>query len=188
MKLRKERRSHMSNSIENLLDGYVIELQNIYGRHLQSVILYGSYARGDFTKDSDVDIMILLNLTEEEIKEYRHQLSEHTYDYYMTYNLDIKPIAKSDINDAKILLDAGEYRSSNNRAYYGIYHAISAVHALEGNAYKKHKDALANFNKEYVKTEIFPRNIGRRISEAEEQIATAVELLELVTDYCKERF
>lgn len=116
--------------------------------------------------------------------------------------------AKSDINAAKILLDAGEYRSSNNRAYYGIYHAISAVHALEGNAYKKHKDALANFNKEYVKTEIFPRNIGRRISEAaeirhasdyddfyiatkteaEEQIATAVELLELVTDYCKERF
>lgn len=116
--------------------------------------------------------------------------------------------AKSDINAAKILLDAGEYRSSNNRAYYGIYHAISTVHALEGNAYKKHKDALANFNKEYVKTEIFPRNIGRRISEAaeirhasdyddfyiatkteaEEQIATAVELLELVTDYCKERF
>ena len=116
--------------------------------------------------------------------------------------------AKSDIKSAKILLEVKEYRSSNNRAYYGIYHAISAVHALEGNAYKKHKDALANFNKEYVKTEIFPRNIGRRISEAaeirhasdyddfyiatkteaEEQIATAVELLELVTDYCKERF
>lgn len=36
----------MSNSIERLLNGYVIELQNIYGRHLQSVILYGSYARG----------------------------------------------------------------------------------------------------------------------------------------------
>ena len=63
----------MPNSIENLLNGYIVELQNIYGRHLQSVILYGSYARGDFTKDSDVDIMILLNLTEEEIKEYRHQ-------------------------------------------------------------------------------------------------------------------
>ena len=113
--------------------------------------------------------------------------------------------AKSDINAAKILLDAGEYRSSNNRAYYGIYHAISAIHALNGNAYKKHKDALANFNKDYVKTEIFPRSIGRRISEAaeirhasdyddfyiatkseaEEQIGTAVELLELVQNYCK---
>jgi len=115
--------------------------------------------------------------------------------------------AKSDINSAQILLDADEYRSSNNRAYYGIYHAISAIHALDGNLYKKHKDALANFNKEYVKTGIFPRNIGRRISEAaeirhasdyddfyiatkaeaEEQIATAVELLELVQKYCNDR-
>lgn len=76
--------------------------------------------------------------------------------------------AKSDVKSAKILLDAGEYRGANNRAYYSIYHAISAIHALDGNAYKKHKDALANFNKNYVKTEIFPRSLGRRIAEAEE--------------------
>lgn len=51
-------------------------------------------------------------------------------------------VAKSDIKSAKILLDAGECRGANNRAYYGIYHAISAIHALDGNAYKRHKDAL----------------------------------------------
>ena len=116
--------------------------------------------------------------------------------------------AQSDIRSAEILLNAGEYRSSNNRAYYGIYHAISAIHALDGNVYRKHKDALANFNKEYVKTEVFPRNIGKRISEAEEirhasdyddfyiatkveaeeQIATAKELLELVSQYCDNKF
>ncbi len=56
-------------------------------------------------------------------------------------------VAKSDIKSAKILLDAGECRGANNRAYYGIYHAVSAIHALDGNAYKRHKDALANFNK-----------------------------------------
>ena len=61
-------------------------------------------------------------------------------------------VAKSDIKSAKILLDAGECRGANNRAYYGIYHAISAIHALDGNAYKSHKDALANFNKNYIKT------------------------------------
>ena len=85
----------MTEMVQNVLSGYIVELKKIYGRHLQSVILYGSYARGDFTKDSDVDIMILLNLTEEEIKEYRHRLSEQTYEFYMTYDLDIKPIAKS---------------------------------------------------------------------------------------------
>ena len=57
--------------------------------------------------------------------------------------------AQSDIKAAEIL------RGANNRAYYGIYHAVSAIHALDGNAYKRHKDALANFNKSYVKTEIF---------------------------------
>ena len=72
--------------------------------------------------------------------------------------------AKSDLKSAKILLNAGEYKGANNRAYYAIFHAINAVHALDGRAFKRHKDAIANFNKEYVKTEIFPREIGRRMS------------------------
>ena len=76
--------------------------------------------------------------------------------------------AKDDLKAAKILLEAGEYRGANNRSYYAIFHAVNAVHALTGKAYKRHKDALANFNKEYVRTEIFPREIGRKISEAEE--------------------
>ena len=76
--------------------------------------------------------------------------------------------SKSDIKAAEILLNAREFRGANNRAYYGIYHAVSAIHALDGNAYKRHKDALANFNKNYVKTEIFPRKLGKRIVESEE--------------------
>lgn len=35
-----------------------------------------------------------------------------------------------------------EYCGANNRAYYAIYHAISAIHALEGKSYKRHKDAI----------------------------------------------
>lgn len=115
--------------------------------------------------------------------------------------------AKSDLKSANILFEVGEYRGANNRAYYAIYHAISAVHALDGNAYKRHKDALANFNKSYIKPEIFPRQLGRRIAEAEEirhasdyddfylatkeeaedQIKTAEELIERIEKYCKER-
>ena len=40
--------------------------------------------------------------------------------------------AKSDLKSAKILLNAGEYKGANNRAYYAIFHAINAVHALDG--------------------------------------------------------
>ena len=104
--------------------------------------------------------------------------------------------AKDDLSSARILLRAGEY--------YAIFHAINAVHAVNGDAFKRHKDAIANFNKSYVKTEIFPREIGRKISEAEEirhasdyddfyiasreeterQIDVADEFLQLVEEYC----
>lgn len=115
--------------------------------------------------------------------------------------------AKSDLKSAKILLDAEEYKAANNRAYYAIFHAINAIHAISGKAYKRHKDAIANFNKDYVKTEIFPREIGRKISEAEEirhasdyddfyiaskeeserQVAVAAEFIQMVEKYCTEK-
>ena len=38
--------------------------------------------------------------------------------------------AKDALRAAKILLDAGEYKAANNRAYYAIFHAINAVHAI----------------------------------------------------------
>lgn len=112
--------------------------------------------------------------------------------------------AKDNLKSAKILFEAQEYKSANNRAYYAIFQAINAVHALDGNAYKRHKDAIAIFNKTYVKSEVFPRDIGRKIGEAEEirhasdyddfyiasveetgrQIAAAEELICLVEKHC----
>ena len=83
--------------------------------------------------------------------------------------------AKEDLKSAKILRDADSYKGANNRAYYAIFHAINAVHGLRGVAYKRHKDAIANFNKNYVKTEIFPRETGHMISK--------VELIRHASDY-----
>lgn len=112
--------------------------------------------------------------------------------------------AKNDLRSAKVLRDIDDYKGANNRAYYAVFHAISAVHGMNQKAYKRHKDAVANFNKEYVKTEIFPRTIGKRIAELEEirhasdyddfyiaskeevneAIDTATEFVRMVEDYC----
>lgn len=46
--------------------------------------------------ESDVDIMILLDLSDMDIKNYRRQLSDMTFDFNMDYGLDVKPIAKSE--------------------------------------------------------------------------------------------
>lgn len=52
----------MPQKMNGLLQAYISEIKKIYGTHLSKIILYGSYARGDFRPDSDVDIMILLDL------------------------------------------------------------------------------------------------------------------------------
>lgn len=116
-------------------------------------------------------------------------------------------ISKESLNDAKILLEAGSYKSANNRAFYSIFYAINSVHALNGIAYRRHKDAIANFNKEYVKTEIFPKEMGKKIAKAEvirhasdyddfyiatieettNQIETAETFIAMVENYCKEQ-
>lgn len=85
----------MASRVDGLLDIYIEQLKGVYGEHLKKVILYGSYARGDFREDSDVDIMILLDIDDIKIKEYRHLLSYMTYDFNMKFELDVKPIAKS---------------------------------------------------------------------------------------------
>ena len=95
----------MPITTRNLLDQYTEILQKIYGKHLKKVILYGSYARGDYRDDSDIDIMILLDLSDMDIKEYRHELSGETFDFNMDHDLDIKPIAKSEAHFNKWIMN-----------------------------------------------------------------------------------
>ena len=60
---------------------YVLNVRDIYGSHLRQVILFGSYTRGNYNFDSDVDIMILLDLSDMDIKEYRYRLSNMTFNF-----------------------------------------------------------------------------------------------------------
>lgn len=46
----------MSQSMKTLMEQYIAQIQKIYGSHLRKVILYGSYARGDFGPDSNCPI------------------------------------------------------------------------------------------------------------------------------------
>ena len=85
--------------------------------------------------------------------------------------------AKDNLKAAKILFEAKEYKSANNRAYYAIYYAISAVHALDGNAYKRHKDALENFNKEYVKTEVFQETWEEKLQQLKKSGMPVIPLI-----------
>lgn len=54
--------------IEKAMTDLAFEAKKVYGSKLKEVILYGSCARGDFNDESDVDVMILLDVPADSIK------------------------------------------------------------------------------------------------------------------------
>lgn len=85
----------MSQSLMEILKKYVEDIYKIYGEKLKTVILYGSYARGDFRPDSDIDIMILVDLSDDEIRNKGYILSDLTFDYNFDNDLEIMPVVKN---------------------------------------------------------------------------------------------
>ncbi len=74
--------------------------------------------------------------------------------------------SKENLEEAEALFQINKFKGSNNRAYYAIFHAIKAILALDQTDFKKHSSVIAYFNKEYISKNIFPRELGKRVSEA----------------------
>ena len=68
----------------------------LFSQDLRKVIVYGSYARGDFNEDSDVDVMVLTSLAESEIKPIEYRLYDIAFDFLMEYGVDISVIVKNE--------------------------------------------------------------------------------------------
>lgn len=77
-------------------------------------------------------------------------------------------VAKEDLETAEMNFKNRHYRASNNRAYYAIFRAISACLALEFKAYKQHSQVIGNFNRDFVHTGVFPKEVSKKISRAQE--------------------
>ena len=54
-------KKQLSPEIKKTLKELKQELSQVYGKRLKGVYLFGSYARGDFDSDSDVDVLIVLS-------------------------------------------------------------------------------------------------------------------------------
>ncbi len=72
-----------------------------------------------------------------------------------------------------LCLESQHYKDSINRSYYAAFYAVKAVLALEEVDFKRHKDAVAYFNKTYVATDIFSREIGKKLGRLKQERETS---------------
>ena len=85
----------MPENVDNEIKNFIKAVQKLLDKRLKKVILYGSYARGDFNKNSDIDIMILTDLSFEEIEDYRDKISDIAYDIELDTGVILSPIIKN---------------------------------------------------------------------------------------------
>ena len=79
-------------NVQESIDKFVEECSNILGDRLKKIILYGSYARGDYNKSSDIDILVLTDYNPSQFYSVLKELSSMTYDIELDYNVILIPL------------------------------------------------------------------------------------------------
>lgn len=80
-------------------------LVGLYGKKVKSIILYGSYARGDNDDESDMDIMVLFDCPYEETLNFRDDISEIASDIGLENDIFVSILFR-DVNSFKYRCNA----------------------------------------------------------------------------------
>ena len=95
-----------ANMLTEILSILRSHLDQIIGADLVEMILYGSFARGDFDEESDIDIAVIVNIDRAELKKYQKDIvsviSEMSLDYDTL--ISINYISLSDFEEYKSVL------------------------------------------------------------------------------------
>ncbi|PIP77480.1 MAG: DNA polymerase subunit beta [Ignavibacteria bacterium CG22_combo_CG10-13_8_21_14_all_37_15] len=94
----------VDTNLANILKILEQRLITIFGLKLKKIILYGSYARGDYNNESDVDILMVID--EEQLSSYNTLLSQIELEFFSKYNLLFSIITENEnyfvINAARL--------------------------------------------------------------------------------------
>ena len=90
------RSDYMPENIRNIIYRFSQELRRILGDKLTKIIVYGSYARGDFRENSDIDIMILVKMSDEEIRLVKNDIYDLAFEFEINTGIEFSPIIKNE--------------------------------------------------------------------------------------------
>jgi uncharacterized protein (UPF0332 family) len=77
--------------------------------------------------------------------------------------------ARRYIKSAELLLKDNDYESSVSRTYYAMFYAAQAALLTKKLTFSSHRGVISAFGKHFIKTEIFPKEMGRELNRAFEK-------------------
>lgn len=86
----------MPDTISSIVYRFAQQVKLVLGSGLSKVILYGSYARGDYRKNSDIDVMLLVKLSDEEIKGISEKIYEVAFEIELENEVHLSIVIKNE--------------------------------------------------------------------------------------------
>ena len=80
-----------SNELNMILKAISNAYREVYSTNLVSIILYGSYARGDYQKDSDIDVVAIVKGNREELQNELKKIWDISSDLELEYGTIVSP-------------------------------------------------------------------------------------------------
>jgi predicted nucleotidyltransferase len=85
--------------------------KEVLGDRLEKVVLFGSYARGDYDEESDIDIMIIADIALEDKNAMREKIHDIAGDFLWDYGLLVCLIIACSAIYHKYLEASGFYKN-----------------------------------------------------------------------------
>lgn len=73
------------------------------------------------------------------------------------------------LKSAELLLKDGDFESSISRVYYAMFYSAEAILLTKGLSFSSHKGVISAFGEHFIKTGVFPKEMGREINRAFEK-------------------
>jgi predicted nucleotidyltransferase len=96
---------HKDNKIDDIISMLYRFYSAEFGNKLKEIILYGSYARGDYDDESDVDIMVLVDANGDETNLRKDKFSRFSSELSLDFDIMVSPV----LHDTKIFYDRAAY-------------------------------------------------------------------------------
>ena len=81
---------------QEVLTAFAQGTRRILKSNLSRLIVYGSYARGDYKENSDIDVMILTPFSKEEIEKVENQIFDLAFDLELESGIVINPVLENE--------------------------------------------------------------------------------------------
>ena len=102
------------NELNLILQAMTQAYQAVYGANVEKIILYGSYARGDYQNNSDIDIVAIVQGEREGLQQELKKVWDISSDLELEYGIIISPTVIPFAEYEKYKKDLPYYRNIQN--------------------------------------------------------------------------